>query len=200
MNHYCKTAVAVIAIISICFVGCTNQEDMQQEWQETESIIKNTELELNILPNMKSETVFILQNGNIKEGKRVWDEFLKKVHQQQPADIHIVYVPEAENEERETTTHSVILEYYINYNTQKYTIHQVRDGKIFTKTYKYLIERKGKVGNETAPIKYAYYLVNDESLTFVELEMGGLSSQIGEPVDFVRIVTEYLQDGNVIDK
>ena len=145
----------------------------------------------------------LFKNGDVTNGESIWQEFLDTVDSGKNATVRLAYyytiedpsryAPELYEEVKDDYPMLFIKD--LTFDGSEYVTESYEDGKLITDTYKYLMKYEGAPRSETALYySYLYYvLVNDNTLTWDEIERGMLSSQFGAyiPHDLVYSDLEY---------
>ena len=82
----------------------------------------------------------------------------------------------------------------MSFDGKKYIIESVEDGKRFSKEYQYLVKYEGRPNSATATFsKYTYYvLVDDNTVTWDDIEHGMFSSQSGYWIEPYRVYLDLV--------
>lgn len=167
-----------------------------------EALMQNSEA-------LENKYTVITNNGKIVFGKKIWDQFYmrtekglanligqiqeKEMLEIQNASITIKnYYGDTDlisgktQDEKEGFAENVIV-----YDGKQYFVNRgVMNEK---STYKYLIERKGRMKN-AAVGDHVFYLVNDKSLTYEQLQWSVFSSQSSDWIDYYTVFREDCYD------
>ena len=167
-----------------------------------EALVQNPEA-------LENKYTVITNNGNIVFGKSLWDQFYtrtkkgltnligqmqeKEMLEIQNASITIKnyygdtdLISGKKQNEKEGVAENIIV-----YDGKQYFVNRGVMNEI--STYKYLIERKGRMKN-AAVGEHVFYLVNDESLTYEQLQWSVFSSQSSDWTDYYTVFREDYYD------
>ena len=147
-----------------------------------------------------SDGLVVFKNSAITSGEAVWDDFLSAVNEGNEASVRLAYYYTLDDQSR------YALEYYedikddfpmlfvkdLTFDGSKYTIEGYEDGQMVSGTYTYLMKYEGVPTSENAVFNsYLYYvLVNDDTVTWEDIEQGMLSSQYGAAIDHYRVYSD----------
>ena len=158
---------------------------------------------------LENKYTVITNNGNIIFGKSLWNQFYtrtkngltnligqmqeKEMLEIQNASITIKnyygdtdLISGKKQDEKEGVAENIIV-----YDGKQYFVNRGVMNEI--STYKYLIERKGRMKN-AAVGEHVFYLVNDESLTYEQLQWSVFSSQSSDWIDYYTVFREDYYD------
>lgn len=145
---------------------------------------------------VKINEELVLRDGKIVNGKRAWNDFLHKTQNfpNEQAQITIKEYYDGENIggvlKYDGYNYSLIYKPVKDANAQSETFSELTKSSI--SKYKYLIERSGKMPNAKYT-EHGFYLVNDKSLTYVQLMWSRLSSNSNDWIDFRTVFTEMTE-------
>ena len=152
------------------------------------------------LDDAKSDNCVIFEDGDITNGQSEWDSFIKKTENGNSATVRLAfyYTLGDASHYSEEYYEDIKDDYpvlYINdliYDGKKYTIESIEDGQLISKDYTYLIKYDGQPRSVSALFsKYTYYvLVNDNAVTWDDIEHGMLSSQLGDYIDHYLVYSD----------
>ena len=147
-----------------------------------------------------ADGLVVFENSSITSGDDVWETFLETVNNGEKTTVRLAYYFTLDDRSE------YALDYYeeikddfpilfvkdLTFDGSSYTIEGYEDGELISKTYAYLVKYEGEPTSETAVFNsYLYYvLVNDDTLTWEEIEQGLLSSQYGAAIDHYRVYSE----------
>ncbi|WP_066714572.1 hypothetical protein [Clostridium sp. Marseille-P299] len=170
---------------------------------------KNTErVSLDAIPDdysledAKSDGCVVYEDGDITYGQSFWDDFIRATEKGKSATIRLAFYYTLGN----PSTYSK--EYYeqikddypmlyikdLSYDGEKYKIEGFEDGQMITNEYKYMMKYEGQPNNASALFSdYTYYvLVNDNSVTWDDIEHGMFSSQFGDAIDHYVVYKDLI--------
>lgn len=152
------------------------------------------------LDNAKSDNCVIFEDGDITYGQSEWDSFITKTENSKSATVRLAFYytlgdPSQYSEEYYEEIKDDYPVLYINdliFDGKKYIIESIEDGQLISKDYKYLIKYDGQPSSVSALFsKYTYYvLVNDNTITWDDIEHGMLSSQLGDYIDHYLVYSD----------
>ena len=154
----------------------------------------------------------MMENGSVIHGKDLWLAFCEKTESGEPASVRIgkYYTLDKTNADEEYYE-AVKADYpalYLNelaFDGTRYTISPMhRDGTEYivyeqpgydnpVTSWKYLMHYTGKPSSKTALFHTydKYVLVNDDTVSWEDLERGLFSSQLGDFIPFCEVFCEY---------
>ena len=144
----------------------------------------------------------VYKNSDITNGESVWDAFLQAVNAGKKATVRLAFYYTLDDPSRYAPElyEQVKDEYpklFVNdliFNGKQFTIDGLEDenGRLLSRTYKYMMKYEGEPASKTALYyAYTYYvLVNDDTLTWDEIEWGMLSSQSGDYIEHYKVYTD----------
>ena len=145
------------------------------------------------LSDAKNDNCVIFENNNIIYGQAGWDDFISMVENGLSATVRLVFYYTLDdfsyysNEyyEKIKDDYPIISIKDLNFDGEKYFIEKLEDGKLISKEYKYLLRYEGKPSSSAALYSgYIYYvLVNNNTVTWDDIEHGMLSSKSGDWID-----------------
>lgn len=152
------------------------------------------------LDDAKSDNCVIFEDGDITNGQSEWDSFIKKTGNGKSATVRLGFYytlgdPSHYSEEYYEEIKDDYPVLYINdlsFDGKKYIIESIEDDHLISKDYKYLIKYDGQPSSVSALFsKYTYYvLVNDNTITWDDIEHGMLSSQSGDFIDHYLVYSD----------
>lgn len=156
------------------------------------------------LDDAKSDNCVTFEDGDITYGQSVWDTFTKKTLNSKPATVRLGFYytlgdPSRYSKELYEKIKDNYPILYINdlsFDGKKYIIESIEDGKLTSKEYKYLMKYNGHPRSTSALFsEYTYYvLVNDNNVTWDDIEHGMLSSQSGAYIDHYRVYSDLIMN------
>ena len=160
-------------------------------------------LQYNSLEDAKKDGIVIFEESEITSGQDVFDEFINKCDKKEEASILLAKYYTMEDASKSSNEASdskkdqktVLFIYSLVYDGTEYTIKWNEDNQLFTKTYTYLIKYQGKPRSSTATFSeyIRYVLVNDDSVTWEDIEDGMLSSKSDASIDHYNVYTKYIK-------
>ena len=157
-----------------------------------------------ILVQVKKDDYVVFEDLELTSGKRVWQKFYDTAMEGEACSVNIAYYytldkgsVSEEYYEAEKDNYPVIYLAELTFDGSEYNIKVWNSDKTkldTDKTYKYLMHYTGEPDSPNASYStYDHYiLVNDDTVTYDELEWGLLSSQFGDYIDHYRVYLNYL--------
>ncbi len=152
------------------------------------------------LDDAKSDNCVVFEDGDITYGQAVWDSFIKKTGNGKSTTVRLGFYytlgdPSHYSEEYYEEIKDDYPVLYINdlsFDGKKYKIESIEDGQLISKEYKYLLKYNGQPSSVSALFsEYTYYvLVNDNTVTWDDIEHGMISSQFGDFIDHYRVYSD----------
>ncbi len=151
------------------------------------------------LDDAKTDGCVVYEDGSITDGQQAWDAFVAATNSAKAASVRLAfyytlgdpshYAKEYYEEIKDK--YPVLSLQDLRFDGKKYTIQSMEDGKLDTKEYKYLLRYEGKPGSSDAIFShYVYYvLVQDDTVTWDQIEHGMISSQSGDWIDHRTVYT-----------
>lgn len=126
------------------------------------------------------DKVVIVEDGLVLANSEVWAEFWDNVNHHTPATVRCMEVSEAGRDI-----------YDIDFDGAEYHYRTVLDGELLEETYRHLLYFNGDAPENAAYDAFEYFvLVNDNTVTWEDIEWSYLSSQSTGPIDH-RIVHRH---------
>lgn len=163
---------------------------------------------LNAIPNdysiddAKSDDCVVYEDGDITDGQSLWDDFIKATEKDESATIRLAFYytlgdPSNYTKEYYEEIKDDYPELYIkdlSYDGEKFTIESIEDGNLISKEYKYMMKYEGQPSSATALFSdYMYYvLVDDNSVTWNDIEHGMFSSQLGDWIEHSVVYSDLV--------
>ena len=144
----------------------------------------------------------VFEDLDIVAGQSVWDEFLEKTQAGKKSMVRLAfnytlgdpsrYAPELFLEIKDDYPLLYICD--LSFDGEKYTIYYTENDKVYSSDYEYLLRFEGEPQSNSALysryIKYA--LLNDDTVTWAEIEKGLVSSQFGAYIDHYTVYSDYI--------
>lgn len=154
-----------------------------------------------IFEQAKKGGYVVFDNSDICAGQDIWDDFLAKTEAGESVSVNLAYYYtlddpsryEKEYYEEIKDDYPVIYRQALCYDGENYILKGIDNGHVYEEHWKYLVRYEGKPSSATALFKkYVYYvLVNDNTVTWEELEWGMFSSQLGDYIAHNRVYTDW---------
>ena len=153
------------------------------------------------LENAKNDSLVAYEDGNITSEQSVWDAFLGKTEKKESCDVRLAYYytlgdpsqydPEYYEEIKDDYPVLYIMD--LSFDGTVYTLYSIEDGIEHIPQYRFL-----KHYTETNPPISAtyteremYVLVNDNDVTWKQIEHGLFSSKFGDYIDHRTVYSKY---------
>ena len=153
------------------------------------------------LEDAKKDGLVVYEDSSITSGQETWDDFIKKCDKKEEASVLLAFyytIGDASHYSKELyeeikDEYPILYIQKLFFNGSEYTITWYEDEQLITKTYNYLMKYEGKPRSQTAIFSdYVYYvLINDNSVTWEDIEDGMLSSQLGASIDHIKVYSKY---------
>lgn len=154
------------------------------------------------LEDAKSDYCVVFENGDITYGQNVWDDFITETDNGKSATVRLGFYytlgnPSQYSEEHYEEIKDAYPVLYIKdliFDGKKYVIEGIEDGKLISKEYKYLVKYEGRPNSSSANFsKYTFYvLVDDNTVTWDDIEHRMLSSQSGDWIDHFVVYSDLV--------
>ena len=139
---------------------------------------------------------------DIIAGQSVWDDFLEKTQEGEVAMVRLAfnytlgdpdrYAPELF--ELIKDDYPLLYMQDLSFDGEKYMLFYTENDKVYSHEYEYLQRFEGKPQSGTATYsEYVIYaLVNDNTVSWEEIEKGKVSSQFGAYIDHQIVYSDYI--------
>ena len=154
------------------------------------------------LDDVKSDNCVVFENGDITYGQSVWDDFITATDNGKSSTVRLAFYYTLGDPSQYSEEHyEEIKDDYpflfikdLNFDGKKYIIEGFEEGQLISKEYKYLVKYEGRPKSATAIFsKYTYYvLVDDNTVTWDDIEHGMLSSQFGDRIDHYIVYSDLV--------
>ncbi|MFA7674376.1 MAG: hypothetical protein WCY62_11050 [Clostridia bacterium] len=145
----------------------------------------------------KDDDCVVFEDSDITSGQSVWDDFLYKTASKKSCEVRLAFYYTlgdashyaAELYEEIKDDYPVLYIMDLSYDGEKYTIYHTEDDNEYSNEYGYLVRYNGTPGSPTATYSgYTYYvLVNDDTVTWEQIEHGMYSSLYGDAIDHMTV-------------
>lgn len=154
------------------------------------------------LADAKSDNCVVFEDSDITYGQSSWDNFITATDNDKSSTVRLAFYytignPSQYSEEyyeEIKDDYPVLFIKDLSFDGKKYIIEGVEDGKLISKEYKYLVKYEGRPNSATAIFsEYTYYvLVDDNTVTWDDIEHGMYSSQSGDSIDHYRVYSDLV--------
>ena len=145
------------------------------------------------LEDAKSDDCVVYEDGDITFGKSFWDDFITATEKGKSTTVRLAFYYSLDNPssyskeyyEAIKDDYPVIYIKDLSYDGEKYKIEGIEDGQMIIKEYKYMVKYEGQPDSASALFSnYIYYvLVNDNSVTWDDIQKGMFSSKFGDGIE-----------------
>lgn len=154
------------------------------------------------LEDAKADGCVVFENGDVTSGQSVWTTFVKASNKDKAADIRLAYyytlldashyAPEYYEEIKDEYPKLFIVD--LTFDGGKYTITDYSEDAPVIKTYQHLKKYEGAPNSADAIFSYYtyYVLVNNDTVTWDQIEHGMISSQLGDQIDHYRVYSDLV--------
>ncbi len=154
------------------------------------------------LKDAKADKCVVFENSDITSGKSIWDSFVKTTSEGKVSAVRLGYYYTLDDPSRYSKEYydeikddyPVLYMQDLSFDGNKYFIEFIEDGQLRSKEYSYLMKYDGKPKSPSATFaEYTFYvLVDDNTVTWDEIERGMLSSKLGDAIDHVKVYSDYI--------
>ncbi len=157
-----------------------------------------------VLKQVKSEGYVVLENLRLTNGKRVWQKFYNTAMDGQPCSVNLAHYYTLDKDsvseeyfEAEKDNYPVIYLAELTFDGNEYNIKVWNSDKTeldTDRTYKYLMHYTGEPNSPSAVFSSYdnYVLVNDNTVTYEDIQWGMLSSQFGDYIDHYSVYINHI--------
>ena len=153
------------------------------------------------LKDAKKSGCVVHEDGDITTGQEIWDEFLEKVENKEPANVRLAYYYTLDEETCDPEYYESVKDDYpvlyikdLTYDGENYTVRFFEEGEEYSRSYKYMKKFIDKPESDTAVYSVAvrYFLLNDKSIeSFDEIMRSLYSSDSRDWIEFDIVYTDY---------
>lgn len=196
MKQFKKWLPLSCVAILIVLIFMMTSYSKKKTYNNLEEIPDNYTLE-----DAKKDGFVVFEDLSITSGQDAWDDFVKTCDKKEEASILLAYYYtlgdvshySSELYEQIKDEYPILYLQKLSFDGTEYTITWYEDEELITRTYAYLKKMEGKPRSQTAIFsEYTYYvLVNNNSLTWNQIEDGMLSSQMGASIDHCKVYSKY---------
>ena len=187
-----KKYLFIICAVFFILTSCTKENSPIADYMPYNNIPDNYSLD-----DAKNDNCVVYENSQITSGQSVWDNFVAQTEEKTPCFVRLAFYYTLGDPERyDPAYYEEIQDDYpvlyiqdLTFDGKRYNLYSVEDGQEYSYTYKYLKKFEGKPSSSTAIYSdYIYYvLVNDESVTWEQIEHGMFSSRFGDWIDHKKV-------------
>ena len=176
--------------------GAVEVTDIEADYIPYKEIPPNYSLE-----NAKNDNIVVYENGNITSGQSIWDTFVAKAETRTPCAVRLGFYYTLDDPSRYSPEHyeeikgdyPVLYILDLSFGGDIYTLYSVEDGIEYSPQYRYLKQ----FTEESPPISATFtkremcILVNDNEVTWEQIQHGMFSSQFGDYIDHRTVYSKY---------
>ena len=185
-----------MSVLMLCVFLCSCGESFDFSWVPFDELPEGYTLE-----DAKEDNCVVNEDGEVTSGKQVWESFLKKTENNEPATVRLVhYYTLGDKENYDEDYYDSIKDDYpkmyildLEFDGTKYIWTDYSDEEPRVSEYKYLMRYEENDPPEMATFNSAVYyvLVNDNTYTLDDIQWSMLSSQSTDWIDFHYVSIEY---------
>jgi len=182
-----------LLVLLIFLTSCSS--DIIPDYMPYENIQQGYSLE-----NAKRDGLVVYEDGSITEGQTIWDTFIKKTQKGEPGLVRLAFYYTLDNQNISPEHYEEIKDDYpvlyiqdLSFDGNSYTLYSVEDGKEYTYQYSFLKHYAEILPPATAKFtkREIYVLVNDDKVTWDQIQHGMVSSQFGDYIDHKTVYSKY---------
>ena len=154
------------------------------------------------LTDAKADNCVVFEDGDITAGQTSWDDFEKNCRSGKKSSVRLAYYYTLGDKEKyDPALYEEIKDDYpvlhmaeVVYDGKKYSYYSIEDGTLYRSSYAYMKKYEGNPRSESAVFSdYTYYvLVNDDFVTWEDIEHGMFSAVLGDWVNHKRIYSDLV--------
>lgn len=175
-----KKLFVVVAVLFVATLfGCSSQKNYNAN--DLKSLTNNYTLE-----QAREENCLVMEDGSVTSGQDIFDDFLAKTENKEPASIRVVKYytldkstvsPELYEQEKDKYPVMCITDVIYKNGTFTTYSYENLDDELFEKTFKYMVKDE-YIANPQATFTTSlnYILVNDKNVTYDKIMSSMLSS------------------------
>lgn len=151
------------------------------------------------LQRAKEEGCVVMEDGDVTYGQQIWLDFVKTTEEGKSASVQVAHYytlnPERCSQqyyEAYKEDYPVLYVHKLDYDGGSYTVRWSEGDIEYIRSYQYLMHYTGDAPTTSATFdSYSrYVLVDDNTVTWEDLEWGVMSSQSGDYIDFYSVYTD----------
>lgn len=151
------------------------------------------------LKRAKEEGCVVMEDGDVTHGQQIWLDFVKTTEEGNSASVQVAHYytlnPERCSQqyyEAYKEDYPVLYVHKLDYDGNSYTVSWNEGDIEHIRSYQYLMHYTGDAPTFSATFdSYSrYVLVDDNTVTWEDLEWGVMSSQSGDYIDFCAVYTD----------
>ena len=189
-----KKSIFIILALLFLLTACSKEDEAR--------------VSLNQIPDdysleaAKSDRCVVFEDGDITFGQSEWNSFIKNTAKDKSSTVRLgFYYTLGDPSRYSKELYEEIKDDYpvlfisdLSYDGKEYIIESIEDDQLISKEYKYLMKYKGKPRSASALYsEYTYYvLVNDNTVTWEDLEHGIISSYSGDYIAYHLVYSDLV--------
>ena len=194
--------IMAIVMMPLVFAGCS---ETGSEYGNLPSYIPYSDLKEDYsLEDAKKDGCVVFEDLHLTAGEEQWLRFVDMTKKGEPASIRLAnyYAPKAQKGQNSDEMNEEIKDEYpklyftdLIFDGKKFSTYFVEeDGKEYIGKYAYLNHYTGDARKGATFSRYdCYILVNDQDVTYNELEKAIYSSNSNDWIDHNRIYTDFIK-------
>jgi len=191
-----KIRVVILFAVLFILTSCNQIKNLLPDYMPYNEIPGDYSLE-----NAKKDGCVVFENSNITSGQIVWDNFIEQTEKKKSCFVRLVYYFTIGDPERYSPDYyEEIKDDYpqmfiwdLKFDGKKYIYSGTEEDNKYSFTYNYMKKYTGEPSSSTAIFSdYIYYvLVNDDTVTWEQIEHGIFSPQLGDYIDHKKVYSYY---------
>jgi len=188
-----RISFVFVLIIIFLFTSCTKTPDVLPYSQLPDDYS---------LKNAKADGCIVFENLDITSGQSEWEHFVEKTTNGESSKVRLAFYYTLgdpshyaeEYYEEIKNDYPVLYIMDLSYDGEKFKLYRTEDGQEHSSEYKKLVRYTGKPRSANATYsQYVFYvLVDDDSVTWEQIEDGLLSSQFGDRIDHYKVYSDLV--------
>lgn len=183
----------IMILLAVIFTACGKNIPLETPLEDLP-----TDFSLN---DAKKSGCVVHEDGDISAGEDIWEEFLDKVENKEPAKVRLADYYTLDEEKCDPEYYESVKDDYpvlylkdLTYDGESFCIRSIEDGEEYVENYKYLKKMIDEPESDTAEfiLSVRYVLVDDETVTWDDIFQGLISSQLGAYVKNCCVYTDYI--------
>ncbi|MCL2517804.1 MAG: hypothetical protein FWF15_04500 [Oscillospiraceae bacterium] len=149
------------------------------------------------LEEVKRGEFVVHEDGSITSGQAVWDSFVEQTEQKKRCSVRLAFYYTLGDPERYDpdyyeeikNDYPVLYVQDLKFDGKEYKLTWTEEDKDYSFKYKYMVKYTGEPSSTSAIFSsYTYYvLVNDDTVTWEQIEHGMFSSRFGDWIDHYKV-------------
>lgn len=193
--------ITAMVILPLIFTGCSKTVI---EYRNIPGYISYFDLEKNYtLEDVKKDGCVVFEDSQLTSGEEQWLRFVDMTKKSKPASIRMAYYYSLEEQKGHVSDelYEEMKDEYprlyfkdLTFDGKKFTTYSVEDGKEYIDKYAYLNHYTGDARKGAAFSRYdSYILVNNQDVTYQELEKSLYSSNSNDWIEHKSIYKNHIK-------